>query len=339
MADNSPLTVIAEAGVNHNGDRGQALAMVQAAAEAGADVVKFQAFRAQTLVSDAAQAAAYQRRNAATDRQRDLLGPLELRLDDFAIIAKACAKAGIEFMATPFEVEFLGPLVSFGMSRIKVASGEITNFPALHRFAAERLPVLLSSGMSTLQEVVAAVDTLVAAGLPKSKITVLHCTSLYPAPIAAVNLRAMAAIRESTGCEVGYSDHTLGDHVSIAAVALGATVIEKHFTLDRGLPGPDHRASLEPDELATMVRRLRETAIALGDGVKRPHPDEMDTLRLVRRSWHARRDLLPNVPLTRDDVILKRPLGGASPTLDPVGWRLKRAVAADHPVRDLDLEN
>jgi sialic acid synthase SpsE len=333
----APL-VIAEAGVNHNGDLDRALAMVRVAREAGADIVKFQAFRADAIASPGAAAAAYQRRNAGAERQRDMLAKLEFGMDRFAVLARACADAGIEFLATPFEADMAAPLRDLGMKRIKVASGELTNAPALRQFAALGLPVLLSTGMATLDEVEAAIRALESAGLPRREVTLLHCTSLYPAPPATANLRAIAAMRAATGCAVGYSDHTLGDHIAVAAVALGATVIEKHFTLDRTLPGPDHRASLEPAELKAMIARLRETAAALGDGVKRPQPDEWETARLVRRSWHLRRDLPAGRSLVADDLVLTRPAAGLAPDAPPIARRLVRAMRAGDPVRAEDVE-
>lgn len=330
----SPI-VIAEAGVNHNGSVERACAMVRAAAECGADLVKFQAFEADELASADCAAAAYQQTNAGARDQRSMLKALELGMEDFARIAEACRAAGIGFLCTPFSSRMAGALVALGMAHIKVASGELTNHPALESFAAFGLPVFLSTGMATLDEVRAAVDVLErnCAG----PVTILHCTSLYPCPIDRVNLRAMATMRAAIGRPVGYSDHTLDDHVSIAATALGATVIEKHFTLDRRLPGPDHAASLEPEALARLVTRVRETAAALGDGVKAPMPEEVETARLVRRSWHAARDLPAGVTVSASDVVLKRPCTGLPPSRSPVGRRLDAGVAADAPLREEDL--
>ncbi|MGE4221384.1 MAG: N-acetylneuraminate synthase family protein [Alphaproteobacteria bacterium] len=328
-------TVIAEAGVNHNGDLDRALAMVTAAAEAGADYVKFQAFSADKLVSHGARTAAYQADNTGETEQAALLRKLELPLDAFATIAAACRKAGIGFMATAFDVDQVEALVALGMDRIKVASGELTNTPALARFAGLGLPVLLSTGMATLDEVGEAIAVLRAHGA--QDITLLHCTSLYPAPVTALNLSAIHTMAAAFGLPVGYSDHSLGDHAAIAAVALGASVIEKHFTLDRSLPGPDHRASLEPDELGTMIRRLTETAAALGDGIKAPAPGEAETARLVRRSWHAARPLPAGTVLGPDDLTLKRPADGLPPAQSPVGKPLCRAVAADAAITAEDI--
>lgn len=329
------LRIIAEVGVNHNGDLAVARRMVRVAAECGADIVKFQAFTAAKIATGTAGAAAYQRRNAGAETQMEMLRNLELSADDFAVLATDCRNAGVEFLATPFDMDMLPHLIALGMRIVKVASGELTNTPALRQIGATGLPVLLSTGMATLDEVAEAAGVLRAAG--SGEVTLLHCTSLYPAPPEAINLTAMTTMRDRLGGPIGYSDHSLGDHIAIAAVALGACVIEKHFTLDRTLPGPDHRASLEPDEFRTMVVRLRETAAALGDGVKRPHPSELDTRQLVRRSWHAARPLAAGAILQADDLVLKRPLGGMAPSAELVGRRLARAVAADMPLTDADF--
>jgi sialic acid synthase SpsE len=325
------VIVIAEAGVNHNGDLGRAREMVAAAAAAGADIVKFQAFSATNLVARGARTAAYQVANTGKSDQAILLAELELSYDDFSVLAEECRRSRIGFLATAFDVEIVEALVGMGMDRIKIASGEITNTRALQRFAALDLPVLLSTGMATMDEVAAAVDTLRGAGA--HEITLLHCTSLYPAPPSTLNLTAMMAMAERFGLTVGYSDHSVGDHAAIAAVALGAQVIEKHFTLDRALPGPDHKASLEPGELADMVRKLREIATMLGDGEKRPAPGERETAALVRRSWHAARDIPAGTVLSAQDLVLKRPADGLSPDASPVGRRLATAIRADQAVR------
>jgi N-acetylneuraminate synthase/N,N'-diacetyllegionaminate synthase len=329
------LIVVAEAGVNHNGDLGRAREMVRAAAEAGADYVKFQAFTAEGLVARGAGTAGYQAANTGEANQRALLRGLEIDLDGFAAIAGACRQYRIGFMATAFDVSMVEALLALGMDRIKVASGEITNAPALARFAQLRKPILLSTGMATLDEVGRAIAALRANGA--ADITLLQCTSLYPAPPAALNLRAMVTMAKTFGLPVGFSDHSVGDHAAVAAVALGASVIEKHFTLSRELPGPDHKASLEPRELAAFVAKLRATTLVLGDGVKRPAPGELETAQLVRRSWHAARDLPAGAVLSAGDVALKRPAAGLEPHIDPVGRRLACARAADEPIRAADL--
>jgi N-acetylneuraminate synthase/N,N'-diacetyllegionaminate synthase len=327
--------VIAEAGVNHNGDRQRALEMIAAAKSAGADVIKFQAFSPAALVAAGTGTAAYQRANTGEGDQRAMLERLALSEEDFSALAERCRAQQIEFLCTAFDIEMVERLVAMGMKRIKVASGELTNTPALRRFGALRLPVLLSTGMATLAEVAAAVEMLRGSGA--RDITLLHCTSLYPAPNETINLRAMATMAEQIVLPVGYSDHSLGDHVAIAAVALGATVVEKHFTMDRALPGPDHRASLEPAELKTFIDRLRATARALGDGIKRPAPGEIETAALVRRSWHAVRDLAAGSELRAADVALKRPAHGLPPDQAPFGRTLRRPRRADEPIRADDL--
>jgi N,N'-diacetyllegionaminate synthase len=331
----APL-VIAEAGVNHNGDLGRARAMVAAAAEAGADYVKFQAFSAQTLVAKGARTAPYQAANAGVADQGELLAGLEIGIDGMAVLAGDCRKAGIGFLCTPFDIAAARDLVALGMDRIKVASGELTNAEALAAFAGFGLPVILSTGMATLAEVEQAVACLRAHGA--DDITLLHCTSLYPAPAETLNLRAMVTMAEAFGLPVGYSDHSLGDTAAVAATALGACVIEKHFTLDRALPGPDHAASLEPDELAGLIAKLRLCAAALGDGAKRPAAGEAEIARLVRRSWHATRDLAPGTVLGEADVALLRPADGLEARACPLGRSLRRALAAHAPIREGDLE-
>ena len=334
-ADRNKLLIIAEAGVNHDGKLDQAFALVRAAKKAGADVVKFQYFRSDTLVSKGAPTADYQKRNAGGTDQANMLRRLELSLDDFARIAAVCRDEGIEFLCTPFDDEAIGGLVKLGMRWIKVPSGEMTNLHWLRQAARQKLPVLLSTGMSTLDEVGAAVDILFQGGA--GVITLLQCTSIYPAGAETLNLRAMVTMRERFGRPVGFSDHSEDDYAAIAAVALGACVVEKHLTLDRNLSGPDHRASLEPDTFARMVRRLRNTVIALGDGKKAPAEAERSIAALVRRSWHAARDLAAGQTLAEKDAVLKRPADGLAPGIEVVGRKLLRARAADEPIRATDL--
>ena len=331
---NRPL-VIAEAGVNHNGDLCRALDMVAAAAEAGADYIKFQGFRADEIVAANVRTAAYQAASTGLRSQHQLLQSLEIPLKEMAVLAEECRTRAIRFLCTPFDVSMTGDLVDMGMDWIKVASGELTNTPALARFAKFGLPVILSTGMATIDEVDAAVAALRGGGA--GDITLLHCTSLYPAPPESLNLRAMVTLAERFGLPVGYSDHSLGDYAAVAATALGATVIEKHFTLDRSLPGPDHRASLEPREFASMIVRLGNAALALGDGGKRPVPGEMETARLVRRSWHAARGLSAGVRLGETDVVLRRPADGLAPADSPVGRVLALPLSPGAPIRVGDL--
>lgn len=331
-----PPLVIAEAGVNHNGDLGRAREMVAAAAEAGADIVKFQAFRADELVAAGTGTAAYQAANTGEVDQRALLASLELSMDDFADLADMCRAEGVGFLCTAFDVGQVEALVGLGMDYLKVASGELTNIPALERFARLGRPIVLSTGMATLEEVRTAVETLEASG--GGDIAILHCTSLYPAPPESLNLRAIATLAATFNRPIGYSDHSLGSHAAVAAVAVGATVIEKHLTLDRGLAGPDHKASLEPTELAGMIAALRETAGMLGDGVKRPAPGEAETAALVRRSWHATRDLPAGRVIEAEDIALKRPADGLPPIDRPIGRKLATTILTDAPVRAMDLE-
>lgn len=322
--------VIAEAGVNHNGDVDRAIELVRAAKTAGANVVKFQYFTAGKIAAADAQTAGYQQSNTGKRNQADLLRSLELPIESFAKIARVCHDEGISFLCTVFDIEQVDDFVALGMRLVKIPSGELTNAPLLARYGKLELPVLLSTGMGTMAEVKEAVAVLEKAGV--NDITLLQCTSLYPAPPETLNLRAMVSMANQLKRPVGFSDHSLGDYAAIAAVALGASVIEKHFTLDRTLPGPDHASSLEPEEFAHMVVRLRQTAAALGDGIKRPASGEAETAQLVRRSWHAARDIASGTVLSAQDVVLKRPAAGLQPAADPVGRRARRLLAADSPI-------
>jgi sialic acid synthase SpsE len=329
------VAVIAEAGVNHNGDIARAEALIAAAAKAGADIVKFQAFSADELVARGTATAGYQQSNTGESDQAALLKNLELRPADCARLSQVCRDNGIEFLCTAFDVNLLSGLVDAGMRRIKIPSGELTNSPMLRQVGEFKLPVILSTGMGTLDEVGRAISILQDSGA--GEITILHCTSLYPAPDDAINLRAMLTMSEAFGLPVGYSDHSVGDHIAIAATALGAVMIEKHFTQDRNLPGPDHKASLEPAELAAMITRIRAVELSLGDGVKKPAAGEMETARLVRRSWHAARSLTAGIVLAAGDVVLKRPSSGLDPNNDPIGRRLTCSRNVDEPIRISDL--
>lgn len=330
----NPL-IIAEAGVNHNGDLGRALEMVDAAAEAGTQIVKFQAFKTEDLIATGTPTALYQQQNTGSSDQAKMIEKLELSAKDFEKIATRCAERNIEFLVTIFDTGLTRHFLNIGLQRIKVASGELTNDPALKDFAKLGLPIIISTGMATDDEVDWAVRILRENGA--TDITVLQCTSIYPAPPASANLAAMVAMGKRHSAPFGYSDHTLGDHVAIAAVALGATVIEKHFTLDRKLPGPDHVASLEPDELATMVRKLRETHASLGQATKQPLKEERATAALVRRSWHAARDLAAGQILSQDDIMLIRPASGLPPRENPIGCKLQENVNAFAPITSSDI--
>ena len=329
--------VIAEAGVNHEGSLASALEMVDAAAAAGADAVKFQTFSAARLVTHQAPKAAYQIETTGdSESQYEMLLRLELTDADHAALLERCRERGIVFMSAAFDVRSLHFLRDLGIDRVKVPSGELTNVPYLREVAALRLPVLLSTGMATLDEVHGARDVLERAGLSREHVTVLQCTTEYPAPPESVNLRAMVAMRDVLGVHIGYSDHTEGIAIAIAAVALGAEVIEKHFTLDRALPGPDQAASLEPAELAAMVCAIRDVEAALGDGVKRPSRAELANAAVARKSIVAAREIARGEVLTADDLAVKRPGTGMSPLCwdDLVGRRASRDYHADDPIRE-----
>jgi N-acetylneuraminate synthase len=332
-------TIIAEAGVNHNGDCDRALALVEAAARAGADIVKFQSFRADKLATAAAAKAGYQQVTTGADQsQLEMLRALELSEDDERRIANACVVAGITYMSTPFDTDSATHLVrNIGVSTLKVGSGDLTNAPLLLHLARFRLPIILSTGMATLAEVEQALGVIAfgylreATALPtvaefseilldrgawaelQGKVTLLHCTTEYPAAPHSINLRAMATLRSAFGLPVGFSDHSGGIHVAVAAAALGATVIEKHLTLDRSLPGPDHRASIEPDELAAMIASIREVELALGDGRKVPAAEEIANRIVARRSLVATGPIRSGEPFSEANLGVKRPGDGITP--------------------------
>ena len=306
--------IIAEAGVNHNGDLELAKQIVKAAANAGADLVKFQTFTAERLAIDSAPKADYQ--NQTTDQKQSqfaMLRQLELTAEMHEQLIVYCSKQGIGFFSTGFDLQSVDYLASLGADRFKIPSGEITNLPYLRHVGAFGKPLILSTGMATLGEIEAALAACEIAGTPRSRITVLHCNTEYPTPMQDVNLRAMCSIRDAFGVAVGYSDHTLGIEVPIAAVALGATVIEKHLTLDRNLAGPDHKASLEPDEFAAMVRAIRNIEQAMGDGIKRPSPSESKNKSIARKSLVAARSIKAGEQFTPENLTAKRPGTGVSP--------------------------
>ena len=332
------VLIIAEAGVNHNGSLDMALRLVDAAAEAGADAVKFQTFAADRLVRKDAPKAEYQKQSTGTEEsQYQMLRRLELPRSAHEALIKRCAVRGIVFLSTPFDEESLDFLTDdLGLRTIKLGSGEVTNGPLLYRAACKGVDILLSTGMSTLGEVETALACMafgyVRPGEPPSpevfldvyasaegrevlerQVTLLHCTTEYPAPFEEVNLRSMLTMREAFGLPVGYSDHTKGIAVSVAATALGASVIEKHFTLDKSLPGPDHKASLEPCELKDLVRSVRQTEAALGSGTKAPSPSELANREIVRKSLVAKQKITTNAIITAELMESKRPGDGRSP--------------------------
>ncbi len=326
----SSCYIIAEAGVNHNGSAELAHRMIEIAAHCGADAVKFQTFVAAELATSDAPKARYQLETTDTAQsQQDMLRSLELTESDYLSLAKAAEKAGIEFLSTPFDRESADLLNRVGMKRFKIPSGELVNLPLLRHVGSLGKPVILSTGMSYIGEVELAVRTLEDAGA--SEITILHCTSCYPTAPQDCNLNAMKTLHAVTGCPVGYSDHTVGLEIPCAAVALGATVIEKHFTLDRTMPGPDHRASIEPDELRVLVRSIRSIEASLGDGIKRPTQAELNTREIARRSLVAAHDLESGTVIAADHLTAKRPGTGISPVeLDRViGRKLIADVEAD----------
>jgi N,N'-diacetyllegionaminate synthase len=306
--------IIAEAGVNHNGDINLAKRLVDVAAAAGADFVKFQSFNAMRLAIRSAPKADYQIRNDDQNRsQFTMLSQLELSAEMHEVLVAHCRSRSIGFLSSAFDIESLNFISSIGATLFKIPSGEITNLPYLRCVATFGKPLILSTGMATLGEIEAALDALEAAGTSRSNITVLHCNTEYPTPIMDVKLRVLDSLRNALGVAVGYSDHTLGIEVAIAAVSLGATVIEKHITLDRNLPGPDHKASLEPDEFAEMVRAIRNVEKALGDGIKRPSPSEIKNKLVVRKSLVALKPIRAGEPFTPTNVTVKRPGTGLSP--------------------------
>jgi N-acetylneuraminate synthase len=312
--------VIAEAGVNHNGSLELALRLVDAARAAGADAVKFQTFRAEDVVTPEAVTADYQRVNTGETSQFEMIKRLELDEAAHAEVARHCRQQGIEFFSTPFSEDAVAMLVRLGVPRLKLPSGEITNKRLLECAADTGLPLLMSSGMATLEEVQRAIGWIAArwqaGGRPApgpGNLTVLHCTSAYPAPADSLNLRALATIAQATGLPVGYSDHSQGVEAALAAVALGATMIEKHLTLDKELPGPDHRASADPAEFAAMVQGIRSVQDMLGDGLKQPQPIEQNTRDVARRSLVVMRNLARGHRLSDEDLGLRRPGTGIAP--------------------------
>ena len=306
--------IIAEAGVNHNGDIKMAKQLIDVAADCGADYVKFQTFSADRIVTKFVDKAKYQKQSSdSAESQFEMLKRLELSVEMHLELIEHCKHRSIKFLSTGFDIQSVDLLVGLGLNLVKIPSGEITNLPLLRHVGSLDLPVILSSGMSTMKEIGDALLILEQTGLPRAQITVLHCTTEYPAPMDEVNLLAMNSIRNTLGVAVGYSDHTLGIEVSIAAVALGASVIEKHFTIDRSLPGPDHKASLEPDELGAMVKAIRNVAVVLGSDVKEPTISEIKNMRVVRKSILAGQKIEAGETFSASNLVVKRPGDGVSP--------------------------
>lgn len=314
MLKNNKTLIIAEAGVNHNGDIEIAKRLVDAAANAGADFVKFQTFSAKSLVTKNAPMADYQKRKVDGPRaQYSMLRELELSLISHQILIEHCRQQEINFLSTGFDIQSIDYLATLEPQLFKIPSGEITNQPYLRHVGKKGKPIILSTGMANLGEIECAIDVLEAVDVARSNVTVLHCSSEYPAPMKNVNLRSMCTIRDAFGVSVGYSDHTIGIEVPIAAVALGATIIEKHLTLDRELLGPDHKASQEPAEFLDMVRAIRNLEEAMGDGIKRPSEGEARNKLIVRKSLVAAKAIAAGEQFTPENVTTKRPGVGISP--------------------------
>ena len=332
--------IIAEAGVNHNGDIKLAYRLIDKAKEAGADAIKFQSFITEKIASKKVDAAPYQKENLKSlETQFDMLKKLELSYEDFRKIKKYCDDIGIIFLSTPFDKESLDFLIDeLKVPVIKIGSGEITNLPFLKYAARKKIPIILSTGMSNLSEVEEAVnvitqnqDSMDTSIFPP--LTLLHCTSNYPCPMEEVNLKAMLTLKEAFKLPVGYSDHTLGVEVPIAAVALGAKVIEKHFTLDKNLPGPDHKASLEPEELKVMIKAIRNIEKALGDGIKKPNEREVEIMKVVRKTLVAARDIKKGEIIKDKDIVIKRAGIGIPPKFKDtiVGMKINKDIKKDTP--------
>jgi len=306
--------IIAEAGVNHNGSVKLAKELIDVAVKAGADAVKFQTFKAETLVSQNAKKAKYQEGTTpSNETQFTMLKKLELDVDTHKELIAYCKEKNIMFLSTPFDLDSIDLLNELGLEIFKIASGEITNLPYLRKIGSLNKKVVLSTGMSTLDEVEDALNILVKAGTLKNNITVLHANTQYPTPMCDVNLNAMLTIRDTLGVEVGYSDHTLGIEVDIAAVAMGASIIEKHFTLDNKMEGPDHKASLEPLSLIQMVKAIRNIEVALGSSEKKPSPSESENISIARKSIVASCEINKGEVFTEHNITTKRPADGISP--------------------------
>jgi len=335
--------IIAEAGVNHNGDLQMAKELIKVAAIAGADVVKFQTFSAEKLVSQSAQLADYQERNMddTAENQLEMLKKIELPRTWHYELKKYADELGILFCSTPFDEDALDFLCELGIPFIKIPSGEITNKPFLQRIASKNKQIILSTGMASMAEVNDAINVLLEEGLSIDKLTVLHCNTEYPTPFEDVNLRAMHQFEKHFGVKYGYSDHTLGSEVAIAAVALGASVIEKHFTLDKNLPGPDHKASLEPNELSDFIQFIRNTEkIISGSGVKEPSRSEAKNKVVARKSIHLRNSINEGQLIVLNDLEMKRPGDGISP-MDyelVLSKKVKRNINAGEQLKWEDFE-
>lgn len=308
--------IIAEAGVNHNGSLDLALKLCGEAKRIGVDAVKFQTFKTEKIVVRSSEMAEYQKQNTSNfDNQFDMIKALELSYDQFKIIKEYCEKINIEFMSTPDEEDSLDFLISLGVKKLKVGSGEVDNIPFLRRIAKHNLPTIFSTGMSTMEDIELLLNTVINAGLDKKNITLLHCNTEYPTPYHDVNLRAMLTMKEKYGVAIGYSDHTLGIVVPIAATALGAVCIEKHFTLDNNMSGPDHLASLNPKDFEEMVKAVRDTEVAMGSSSKQVTKSEQKNKSIIRKVIVAAHPIMKGSRLNESDLILKRSTAGISGVL------------------------
>ncbi len=333
--------IIAEAGVNHNGSIELAKKLIDAAVEAKVDAVKFQTFISQNVISKYAEKAEYQKSTTGSEEsQLEMVKKLELSFDDFIELKQYCEKKGIMFLSTPFDMTSMEFLETLKMGLWKVPSGEITNLPYLQKVGSYNEEVIFSTGMSSLGDIENALNILVESGTSKENITILHCNTEYPTPMQDVNLKAMQTIRSAFGVNIGYSDHTLGIEVSLAAVALGANVIEKHFTLDKSMEGPDHLASLEPNELIELVRGIRNIEMALGSATKLPSASEIKNIKIARKSIHLAKDVKAGHTLTINDLTVKRPGNGISPLFirEIVGCVAKTDLLEDSLLTFKDIE-
>jgi N-acetylneuraminate synthase/N,N'-diacetyllegionaminate synthase len=341
---NNKVVIIAEAGVNHNGDFENAKKLILSAANAGADYVKFQTFKADKLVSIDAQKAEYQKVNLKKDggTQYEMLKKLEMSEEWHYELIKYAEDCGIKFLSTGFDESSIDFLVSLNIDLLKVPSGEITNKPYLEHIAKKNKPIIISTGMSTIEEIGEAIDILMKNKISKEDITILHCNTEYPTPMNDVNLLAMNSIKNQFGVRVGYSDHTMGIEVPIAAVALGARVIEKHFTLDKAMDGPDHKASLEPGELQEMVKAIRNIELAIsGSGEKEVSESEMKNIIVARKSIHLNNAMKAGQQIQKKDLVMKRPGDGISPMKieNIIGLSVAQDLQKDHKLELKDLKN
>lgn len=336
------VIIIAEAGVNHNGNINNAIKLIDIAADAGADYVKFQTFIAKNLVSKDAQKAEYQKKNLSSEdsSQLAMLKKLELSESDHHTLIAHCKKRNINFLSTAFDPESLEFLKKLQLDLWKIPSGEITNLPYLEQIGGLNERVIISSGMATLPEIKQAINVLTSSGTDRKNITVLHCTTEYPAPLEEVNLKAMLNIKDSLSIEVGYSDHTKGITIPIAATAMGATVIEKHFTIDNAMEGPDHKASLEPTELKAMVQAIRDVELALGSKIKKPSPSELKNKAIARKSIHLDNSLKKGDRISAKDLVMMRPGDGISPMeiYEIIGKTCNKDLGTHYKLRWEDLE-